>query len=337
MDGKTSLITSPIPSDISSELEQVMLNAWQDLRGQAKRSPVYKRLTERKYRNPAKFPTWENVALQIAAYREFSRLVPREQFSQDWTMRAAIGLSSMTWQSEEIPPCYWLSQALGEALLATDLPPVSGLRKVVPLGVLMLPPLLRNPDGYLVDWVVVAHFEEGDIQEDRRLDDITIQYEPQKFGGRVAWFHILPNGNAYSQSIGIYADSDDPDFGNLNNPETVSRLEGEEAVFSKKVGNLVLQCLLCLQSRPDLLDEDDPPTLVPGQARPHRKRKQNEPPLLSPRWIGKTFVARSEGNGSHSSPSTHWRRGHWRRVAVGTGRSDRRWTWIEPTLVMGSN
>lgn len=36
---------------------------------------------------------------------------------------------------------------------------------------------------------------------------------------------------------------------------------------------------------------------------------------------------------SHASPITHWRRGHWRGVPVGKGRTRRRLTWIRPTLV----
>lgn len=36
---------------------------------------------------------------------------------------------------------------------------------------------------------------------------------------------------------------------------------------------------------------------------------------------------------SHASPRTHWRRGHWRRVACGKQFSDRQLRWIKPVLV----
>jgi len=59
-----------------------------------------------------------------------------------------------------------------------------------------------------------------------------------------------------------------------------------------------------------------------------------------------TSESKSTGTGTtHASPRTHWRMGHWRRVAIGEGRSDRasdaehyrRWQWIKPVLVNPGN
>jgi hypothetical protein len=41
----------------------------------------------------------------------------------------------------------------------------------------------------------------------------------------------------------------------------------------------------------------------------------------------------SPSGGSGSAKAAHWRRGHWRRVAVGEGRTGREWRLIEPTIV----
>lgn len=41
----------------------------------------------------------------------------------------------------------------------------------------------------------------------------------------------------------------------------------------------------------------------------------------------------STGEGDGSSRATHWRRGHWRRQAVGPNRAERKLTWIRPILV----
>lgn len=41
------------------------------------------------------------------------------------------------------------------------------------------------------------------------------------------------------------------------------------------------------------------------------------------------------GSANGASPRTHWRRGHWRRQAVGPARSQRRLMWIRPTMVAG--
>jgi hypothetical protein len=57
-----------------------------------------------------------------------------------------------------------------------------------------------------------------------------------------------------------------------------------------------------------------------------------------PRWVGKAYkrsvCVTGPIAGTHASPRTHWRRGHWRNQAVGEGRADRRRTWIQPILVM---
>lgn len=59
-----------------------------------------------------------------------------------------------------------------------------------------------------------------------------------------------------------------------------------------------------------------------------------------PRWIGRNYTRRvlltGPPAGTHASPRTHWRRGHWRTQPVGPGRQDRRRLWIEPILVMAA-
>jgi hypothetical protein len=41
----------------------------------------------------------------------------------------------------------------------------------------------------------------------------------------------------------------------------------------------------------------------------------------------------ASGNGEHAHVAPHWRRGHWRRVAFGSGRRERRWHLFAPTVV----
>jgi hypothetical protein len=60
----------------------------------------------------------------------------------------------------------------------------------------------------------------------------------------------------------------------------------------------------------------------------------------NPRVIGKKYklpTISPENNGGDESvrrgPRMHWRRGHFRRVAVGENRVDRKRVWIEPTIV----
>jgi len=41
----------------------------------------------------------------------------------------------------------------------------------------------------------------------------------------------------------------------------------------------------------------------------------------------------ADGDGHHGSVEPHWRRGHWRRVVVGVGRTGREWRLFPPTVV----
>jgi hypothetical protein len=57
----------------------------------------------------------------------------------------------------------------------------------------------------------------------------------------------------------------------------------------------------------------------------------------TPNWIGKDYQIKTERGsskgGTHSSPRTHWRRGHFREQPIGEGRNETKTIWIEPTLI----
>lgn len=49
--------------------------------------------------------------------------------------------------------------------------------------------------------------------------------------------------------------------------------------------------------------------------------------------VNQQSVARASSSHPHSSPSPHWRRGHWRNQACGEGLGNRRLIWVRPTIV----
>ncbi|WP_315921629.1 hypothetical protein [Mesorhizobium sp. SP-1A] len=66
--------------------------------------------------------------------------------------------------------------------------------------------------------------------------------------------------------------------------------------------------------------------------------------LTSLGWVRVNFVGRAHArtaeevrqaraSGARSAVEPHWRRGHWRRVVVGVGRSGREWRLFQPTIV----
>ncbi len=67
------------------------------------------------------------------------------------------------------------------------------------------------------------------------------------------------------------------------------------------------------------------------------RRKLEEDGYIQVNFVGRntipTHVAGDSGVAPSGTRAVHWRRGHWRRVAVGAGRSGREWRLIEPTIV----
>jgi hypothetical protein len=113
--------------------------------------------------------------------------------------------------------------------------------------------------------------------------------------------------------------------------------------FFHKIRNLVISVLLLMDVSGDsILTDVAPSETVEG--RNHKKgfgKSRVELLAKYPRWIGKNYQQKTERQqvartkGSHSSPRTHWRRGHFRRLEPGEGK---KWTaqqtlWIEPVLI----
>ena len=119
--------------------------------------------------------------------------------------------------------------------------------------------------------------------------------------------------------------------------------DGEkEEKFANKLRNLVLNILFLLNSSDSTFVSDVLPSETISEFAQSKGfgKKNNIPSPKYPRWIGKNYKIKSERsptaeNGTHSSPRTHWRRGHWRCIEPG---EDKRWKeskqlWIEPVLI----
>jgi hypothetical protein len=104
-------------------------------------------------------------------------------------------------------------------------------------------------------------------------------------------------------------------------------LAATEGEFLRDLSGVVFRVLLGLEARPALL--------VSGRRDGRHKKSGVE--LWTPNVVGRDYrVARAgveSHGGSHASPRPHWRRGHFRRQAVGAGRTERKIIWIEPILI----
>jgi len=124
-----------------------------------------------------------------------------------------------------------------------------------------------------------------------------------------------------------------------------SDLTPDDRVFIQRIRNLVVNLLLALEYSPALLSDvvDRETTSKQGFGKPlaqpsKRIASASVRNTQYPRWLGKNYqppMSLTATMGSHASPQSHWRRGHWRILESGEGR---RWKeskriWIEPILV----
>jgi hypothetical protein len=106
------------------------------------------------------------------------------------------------------------------------------------------------------------------------------------------------------------------------------KLEIDEMEFLNTYLSLTFRILLGLEARPALLSSG-------SRAGLHKKSRKE---LWTPNIIGRDYRYKTESSGSvgtHASPRIHWRRGHFRRQAIGAGYSEHKTVWIEPVLVGG--
>ena len=291
------------------------------------------------YQIPKGFMSWDKLSILVGAALEFTN--GRNPGAQD----AATFLHNhrlSLWFLQRAP-IYTMRLELLRAFQATDVvhdntlmadldPPLSTFMLLFPSNSIV------TPEGYPLDFAVVhlADHDHPDRSTARRLglEAQSLKVNPGAErnlhwssidGGEVVWFG------------GMDVDTD----GNLLEPD--GRQLGDTALteadyaFTRGMRSVIIQTVLALTYRPDLLEAE--PTPEPTRAnRPGRARAT--PKVLRPRWLGNSTKKGPSlpkvVPGHHSSPQAHWRRGHWRRVSVGPrDQQGRKWVWITPTFVNG--
>jgi hypothetical protein len=315
----------------------------------ARQTPFYKQLTKRTYRRIKGYLDYKQIACELSSHLMCLETGFELRGFSDTAWNA---MSHSAWMAYESPlfPVFAITKELAQAFLATDLPPhVCGLNRSFRNALFLLPELVRTPDNYLCQWAFVSHFVKGESVESlpktilknfspEALKQVERLKSPPFEVGKLRWVSQVGQlATIYSSIMELPEEGDKPitgeiDFGgNLEfwgenvNPET-------EQQFTRAVDKLLLQTLLYLQLKPDAVSSTPPSSHQSGNG--FRGKADPHTPL-EPIWIGKDYKPQMIGksHGSHASPRLHWRRGHWKRVAVGEGRRDRRWHWIEPTLV----
>lgn len=311
----------------------------------AKQSPWFEKIN-RRYRNVEGYEPFSLVAKQFA-YNLFALemgLVERQltvnDFLADFAWSAVV-LSG--WMLAHHPfPVWWLHQDLFEAFEESDLPKaIADLQVSVPFGVIMLPHhRILNPDREHCDWVFFQYLPQGFVFPTMHFGSHRIAATPVDCD-KLRWTTVLRNGTGYASTVELAGEQ------LIHGEFEISKAYFDtnvdltlEQQFQHRIEKIVLQTLLYLQIRPDDLMAPTAALTLSTKAQGFGGKQSTDTRLI-PLIIGQQFQPQIERIGSssthlaHASPRTHWRRGHWRRVALGEGRQKREWRWIQPILVNG--
>lgn len=313
---------------------------WHDMRERGSKLLEYKALISKRYRTPQGYRDHADVALDIitVCYVLMSSKILSN--ISNFTERITCYLTSNLIASQA--PVYWVSEKLLESILETELPQqvvIDHLQRSIRFATIILPKdKVYTPDNEEITYLSFEHYLTGDEVPAITTGKISITVQRPDSNG-VMFFSITKEGTAYASNIELsYETPKDSEF---NLSDSLSKLDSEnnpkeaEQQFLETLRNIVLQSLLIMQSRPNLLEMGQPVGFG-GVTKSGKTSLLNQ--LLNPNWIGRNYQpprVRVDLGGTHASPRTHWRRGHTRLVAYGKGRTERRPHWIEPVLVNG--
>jgi len=314
---------------------------------------------EMNYRMPSNYISWQVlsqvVAIGLATCSLDYAKVDMSAFYQSY--RIAL------WFAQKAP-MYLMTQEIIEAFDHTDAIRKPGImcgwRPSLPIFLLAIPKgAISTPDGASIDYLTIScsdinHPEWNSAKwKGISINPFKLTY-PLYFQCTTVDTHetVWTSGTGITEDGETLVYDESSDIGR-------NTLTPEDRVFIRRLRNLVINVLLTLEFLPSMVSEVDKKDLAvssKGFGAPLRKSKAID---RFPRWLGKGFsISKSDsqlteeileveeteeptetGNTeikrTHSSPTAHWRRGHWRVLESGEGK---RWKngkriWIRPIYV----
>lgn len=189
----------------------------------------------------------------------------------------------------------------------------------------------------------VTHFLQGDyskyevgykkfIAEDSSVP-VPVIAGIKQHEHKLQWATGLDSFYLYGNIMELPSDGDRPITGEfiLNTFSDSEDLKAETQ-FTNTIDNLILQTMLYMQipQQKKLLVSNT--TTAKHQTRGFARHSPQEPI-----WIGQDFRQRTinkpHQGGTHPSPTTHCRRGHWRFIPINHDSDITKPVWIRPTIV----
>ncbi|MDZ8227550.1 hypothetical protein [Nostoc sp. ChiVER01] len=297
---------------------------------------LYKILHRKNYKIPKNYIQWRELAALISVNAPLFNHSSLDLAQRFTAHRIAL------WVVKDAP-IYCLDNQLLEQFQQTDIGDENLIFKdlvsQIPLHSMMLllpSKTVVSPDGGYVDWLNIhcshVRHPEWSVGEKYGLSPHYMTHEDDA----VLHFGCVDTkGTIWFSGWGI-----DEAEGKLKQAKISygkAPVGKNDDNFVQELRSLTMQCLMFLTF--EKLETDNVTFKETINSTGFTPLKEPKEKCLYPRWLreGEKRQARHiRENTSHASPVPHWRRGHWRRAAIGKGRLHRRWNWIKPTFVTGS-
>jgi len=311
-----------------------------DIIADCKKELIQKIRADRTYKMPKNYITWETLSIISAICLETSNLEYARVAISTFIHSHRFAL----WFCHNAP-LYCLTPELLEALDHTDSlhkPGIfTGWQPSLPSFLVALPRhIIFTPDGAEFDYILIACGSADKPQwnsgrwRDIEIPSYTTEHHHFQWTTVDSKETVWMSGTTINENELVYEQHSDIGKSNLTS---------DDKVFIQRIRNLVVNLLLTLEYSPALLSDVvvGDTTSEHGFGKPlaqPSKRIASTRKVRYPRWLGKNYQPPSPlttTTGTHASPQSHWRRGHWRILESGEGR---RWKeskrlWIEPILV----
>lgn len=236
-------------------------------------------------------------------------------------------------------PIYCIKPEIFEAFDNTNVLEKPGIlaswQPSMPYFVLAFPKecCIEAPDGGKLDYLVI--YCGGEKAKMLRYRGIELQPFSSKYGRYIQIAGVDSRETVWMSGTAVKSDGklihDGGDCG-------TDALSPTDRAFINRLRNLAIGGALAIEYTPELLSDVSTKETGNTGSKGFNKPTDSNPSIVRyPRWLGENYQRKvcSKQSGVHTSPHSHWRRGHWRNLEAGDGK---RWKencklWIEPVFV----
>ena len=166
-----------------------------------KASPYFKKFSQKRYSKVKGYIDHDRVILDLARSLVSYDYCTTDYFAENITHSTSLIVLQKLYHDDF--NSYWLTPELCHAFTKTKLPDnLDHIQQIIPAGVLMLPPLLKNADGQSVKWVAFyqRRAEERISTIQLATAKIDIAHDHHK---TLTWVTILDDGSQYSGNVRV--------------------------------------------------------------------------------------------------------------------------------------